>query len=313
MADRRLKLGAHLWSQYATWPELRMAGLEAERLGYDDLWTWNHLYPIVGPAEGSTLDGWMVLGAWAEATDRIRLGLMATANTFLEPTLVAKMISTVDHIAGGRALLGIGAGWFEVEHQAFGLRFGSSPGERLDWLGESLQIITDMLDGQPASGVARYRARAAVTRPLPLQSRIPVLVAGAGERKTLRLVARFADACNFGGTVEEVQRRDAMLQRHCEDIGRDPATVERTLSAGVVIIRDTERRAKAAFQAIGERNRGHPKYWRNFVGTAQQVAEELAPYVNLGFRHIIAGFPAPYDRESMQRLVGDVKPVLTHG
>ena len=143
-----VKLGALCWNQYTDWPSLLEAGVRADRLGYDSLWTWDHLYPIVGSHEGPIFEGWLTLAAWAQATERIRIGLMVGANTFREPALTAKMATTLDHISNGRAILGIGGAWFETEHEAFGLPFGDGFPERLRWLGEALPIMRGMLHGE---------------------------------------------------------------------------------------------------------------------------------------------------------------------
>ncbi len=126
-----IKLGANSWNQYAEWAALREAGIRHDRLGFDSIWTWDHLYPIVGSHEGPIFEGWMTLAAWAERNERATIGLMVGANTFRNPALVAKMATTLDHISGGRAVLGIGGAWFETEHRAYGIEFGGSPGERL--------------------------------------------------------------------------------------------------------------------------------------------------------------------------------------
>ena len=133
-----LKLGANCWNQYTDWPSLLAAQQRADRLGYDSLWTWDHLYPIVGSAEGPIFEAYTAMAAVAASTGRASIGLMVGANTFRNPALVAKMVTTLDHISGGRAVLGIGAAWFETEHRAFGIPFGSGPGERLRWLAEAL-------------------------------------------------------------------------------------------------------------------------------------------------------------------------------
>ena len=143
-----VRLGALCWNQYTDWPSLLAAGIRAETVGYDSLWTWDHLYPIVGSSEGPIHEGWLTLAAWAQATERIRIGLMVGANTFREPALTAKMATTLDHISGGRATLGIGAAWFEEEHVAYGLEFGDGFPERLRWLAEALPILRGMLRGE---------------------------------------------------------------------------------------------------------------------------------------------------------------------
>ncbi len=155
-----IKIGALCWNQYTEWPALLQAGIRAEELGFDTLWTWDHLYPIVGDSHGPNYEGWLTITAWAQATKRIRIGLMVGANTFREPTLTAKLATTLDHISGGRAILGIGGAWFEEEHEAFGLDFGSGFPERLRWLGEAVPVMRGMLDGtEPSAKGDHYHAK----------------------------------------------------------------------------------------------------------------------------------------------------------
>ena len=153
-----IKLGANCWNQYADWPNMLAAGQRVDRLGYDTLWTWDHLYPIVGSHEGPIFEGWLAITAWAATTERVRIGLMVGANTFRNPALTAKMATTFDHISGGRAILGIGAAWFETEHRAYGLEYGDGPPERLRWLGEALPIMRGMLHGERPSASGPHYA-----------------------------------------------------------------------------------------------------------------------------------------------------------
>jgi alkanesulfonate monooxygenase SsuD/methylene tetrahydromethanopterin reductase-like flavin-dependent oxidoreductase (luciferase family) len=305
-----IQLGALAWNQYTDWPALREAGVRADRLGYDTIWTWDHLYPIVGSDDGPILEGWLTLAAWAEATVRARIGLMVGANPFRNPALVAKMATTLDHISDGRAILGIGAAWFETEHVAYGLEFGESPGERLRWLEEAVKIMRGMLHGEEPSGERYYATKDVRNDPPPVQDRLPLLIGGGGEKKTLRIVARYADACNVGGGFENVKRKDEILRRHCDEVGRDESEIERTVGMGMCIIRDDPAEAERAAAAIFERN-GDADPWKNqLVGTPEQIAERMRPYLGIGFRHFIIGFPSPYDAESMERLVTEVKPML---
>jgi len=314
MTDGSVKFGALCWNQYTDWPSLFEAGVRADRLGYHSLWTWDHLYPIIGDSHGPIFEGWLVLTAWAQATSRVRIGLMVGANTFREPTLVTKMATTLDHISNGRAILGIGAAWFEEEHIGLGLRFGDGAPERLRWLGEALPVIRGMLDGtEPSASGPHYAARAARNLPPPVQAHLPILVGGGGERVTLKLVAKYADACNVGGGIESVRRKDAILREHCQAVGRDQAEIERTTGIGTVFIRDDRAEAERLFRAAFERNRIANLWKDQPVGTPEDVAERLAPYLDLGFRHLVAGIPATYDEESMTRLITDVKPILERG
>jgi alkanesulfonate monooxygenase SsuD/methylene tetrahydromethanopterin reductase-like flavin-dependent oxidoreductase (luciferase family) len=314
MPDRgdALRLGALCWNQYSDWPSLLEAGVRAERLGFDTLWTWDHLYPIVGSSSGPIHEGWLTLAAWAQATERIRIGLMVGANTFREPALVAKMATTLDHISNGRAILGIGGAWFEEEHVAYGLPFGDGFPERLRWLGEALPIMKAMLHGDRRSGNGqRYRTRAVRNDPPPVQAHLPILIGGGGEQVTLKLVARYGDANNVGGGIDKVRRKEAVLLRHCEAVGRDPSEIERTSGIGVVIIRDSRVEAERVAASVFEQNgRARPRTDQP-IGTPEDVAAHLAPYLEIGYRHLVAGFPSPYDEESMTRLSTEVRAALS--
>jgi alkanesulfonate monooxygenase SsuD/methylene tetrahydromethanopterin reductase-like flavin-dependent oxidoreductase (luciferase family) len=307
-----LRLGALCWNQYSDFPSLLAAGIRADELGYHSLWTWDHLYPIVGSSDGPIHEGWLTLAAWAQATSRVRVGLMVGANTFREPALTAKMATTLDHISGGRATLGIGGAWFEEEHEAYGIPFGDGFPERLRWLGEALPIMRGMLRGErPTAKGGHYHTHAVRNDPRPVQDRLPLLIGGGGEQVTLKLVARYGDANNVGGGIDNVRRKEEVLLRHCESLGRDPSEIERTSGIGVVVIRDSREEARRVADAIFERN-GKAEPWQNQpVGTAEDVAAFIAPYLELGYRHLIAGFPSPYDRESMERLATEVPGLLT--
>ncbi len=306
-----VKLGALCWNQYTDWPSLLEAGVRADQLGYTSLWTWDHLYPIVGNHEGPIFEGWLTLAAWAQATERVKIGLMVGANTFREPALTAKMATTLDHISNGRAILGIGGAWFETEHRAYGLQFGSGFPERLRWLGEALPVMRAMLGGERATASGpRYATTDVRNDPPPIQPRLPLLIGGGGEQVTLKLVARYGDANNVGGGIDNVKRKEAILLQHCETVGRDPAEIERTTGIGTVIIRDSRAEVERLQKETFTRN-GQAKPWTDQpVGTPEDVAEVLAPFLEIGYRHLIAGFPAPYDEESMERLATEVLPLL---
>jgi F420-dependent oxidoreductase-like protein len=309
-----VQIGALCWNQYAAWPDLLEAGRRAELLGYDTLWTWDHLYPIQGDPHGPMFEAWLTLAAWAQATERVRIGLMVGANTFRNPALTAKMATTLDHISNGRAILGIGGAWFETEHEAFGLEFGSGFPERLRWLGEALPIMRGMLLGErPTAAGPHYAATDVVNEPRPIQARLPILIGGGGEQVTLKLVARYGDANNVGGGLENVKRKDAILVQHCEMVGRDPAEIERTTGLGTVVIRDSRSEAERVHREMFASN-GKARLWTEQpVGTPEDVAAFIAPYLEIGYRHVIAGFPSPYDEESMTRLATDVRSMVERG
>jgi alkanesulfonate monooxygenase SsuD/methylene tetrahydromethanopterin reductase-like flavin-dependent oxidoreductase (luciferase family) len=306
-----VKIGALCWNQYTDWARLLDAGIRADALGFNTLWTWDHLYPIVGDSNGPNFEGWLTLAAWAQATKQIRIGLMVGANTFRVPTLTAKMATTLDHISGGRAILGIGAAWFEEEHEAFGLEFGTGFPERLRWLGEALPVMRGMLDGtEPTAAGDRYHGTGTRNLPRPVQAHLPICIGGGGEKVTLKLVAKYGDMNNVGGGVEGVRHKERVLLGHCEAVGRNPDEIERTTGIGTVFIRDDRAEAERLFHAAFDRNR-IARHWEDQpVGTPEDVAEKLAPYLEIGYRHLIIAIPATYDKESMTRLVTEVKPML---
>ena len=185
-----LKLGINLWSQAADWPSFLAAGRRAEALGYDHLWTWDHIYAIFGDPYQPIFEGYTALAALAQATERIPVGLFVGANTFRNPALTAKCVTTLDHISGGRAILGIGGAWFEMEHEAFGIEFGEGFGQRLDWLAESTAALRTLLDGGEVTSApgGRYAFDRLRISPRPIQDHLPIMIGGGGEKKTLRIV-----------------------------------------------------------------------------------------------------------------------------
>jgi alkanesulfonate monooxygenase SsuD/methylene tetrahydromethanopterin reductase-like flavin-dependent oxidoreductase (luciferase family) len=304
-----VQFGAQLWSQ-ADWPDFRDAAIAAEQAGWDSVWTWDHLLAIFGPWEQPILEGWTTLAGVAALTSRVRLGLMVGANTFRNPGLTTKLATTLDHISGGRAILGIGGAWFEREHEAFGIDFGASVGQRLDWLDESVGLMRRLLDGELVThdGPA-YHMVDALCEPRPIQHRLPILIGGSGPRKTLRTVARLGDGWNTGGTIEEVRERIGILEEHCGDVGRDPAEIELTVSFPI-LIRNEARRAEADWAALiagnGATTAGDVPH---LLGSPELVADGIRPYLDLGFRTVIVRMPAPFDRETIDR-IGEVRERL---
>ncbi|TMG34320.1 MAG: TIGR03560 family F420-dependent LLM class oxidoreductase [Chloroflexi bacterium] len=309
MASGPLTFGVLLWPQYTDWPSLMRAGARADQLGYDSLWTWDHLYPIVGSPQGPIFEGYLTLAGWASLTRRIGLGLMVGANTFRNPALVVKMVTALDHMSSGRMVLGIGGAWFETEHTALGIDFGASVGERLDRLDEAVALMVGMLHSGEGTARGRfYHARSARNDPPPVQRHLPILIGGGGERKTLATVARYADMWNIDGTPEEVRHKDEVLRRWCESVRRDTSQIERTANGGAPIIRDDLGEARRVAAEIGRRNGNYPG--PDLLGPPERVAEHVRPFVGLGFRNFYFDMPAPFDDETLERLIRDVKPLL---
>src|SRR3954452_14781916 len=300
-----VKIGALLWPQTASWPALRDAAIRADGLGFDSLWTWDHLMAIVGPWEQPILEGWTTLASLGPLTSHATLGLMVGANTFRNPGLTAKLATTLDHVSGGRAVLGIGGAWFEREHDGFGFdaTWGPGVGERLDRLDESVMLLRRLLDGERFSHDGRfYTMRDGLCEPRPVQDRLPILVGGSGPKKTLRTVAERADAWNTSGTIDEVGASLAILDEHCAAVGRDRSGIELTISFPIVI-RDTEAAAQAAaserFAVNGVEHAGAGPH---LAGPPAAIAEALAPFRDLGFETVIVRMPAPYDGETIERM-----------
>ena len=313
-----LKTGILLWSQAATWPEMLDAAKRVDRLGYEHLWTWDHLYAIFGDPYQPIVEGWTSLAAWAMVAERTRLGLLVGANTFRNPGLVAKTAETLDHISEGRAILGIGGAWMEAEHTAHGIDFGTGFGQRLDWLDESVGAMRALLDGQTVTSApgGRYQFDDLRHNPLPVQPHMPIMIGGSGEKKTLRTVARYADMWNAMGTPEFMAHKVEILRGHCEAVGRDIAEIEFTLGVKLTI-RDSKAEAVRVREAAMTHNRtphediaDDDTFWE---GSPEEIADMLRPYVELGFTTILSEQPAPYDVETLERFIGEVKPLIDAG
>jgi alkanesulfonate monooxygenase SsuD/methylene tetrahydromethanopterin reductase-like flavin-dependent oxidoreductase (luciferase family) len=298
-----MRFGLQIWSQRTSWPAFRDTAVAAEAAGWESVWTWDHLLPIFGPWDQPIFEGWSLLMGLGPLTTRVRLGLMVGANTFRNPGHTAKLATTLDHLSNGRAVLGIGGAWFEREHDAYGVPFGSGFGERLDRLDEAVMLMRRLLDGERFSHDGQpYTMHDALNEPRPIQAHLPILVGGSGPRKTLRTVARRADAWNTSGTVEEVRDRLDILAEHCADVGRDIATIEKTVSFPMVL-RDDSADAETAYRALLDAN-GTPDAGNVpvLLGSPAEAADRIRPYAEMGFTTVIVRMPAPYDRETIDRM-----------
>lgn len=308
----RIPFGLLLWSQSTTWPAVRDAAVAAEAAGWDSVWTWDHLLSIFGAPDQPMLEGWTTISAVAAVTSRVRVGLMVGANTFRAPGLTAKLATTLDHVSGGRAVLGLGGAWFEPEHVTFDLPFGSGFGERLDRLEEAVPLLRRLLDGEVVTHEGRfYTLRDAICAPRPVQARLPILVGGSGLRKTLRTVARHADAWNTSGTLDEMRLRMTTLLEHCAEAGRDPAAIEKSMSVAIVI-RDRPADAESAFDRLLAHSGATRAGTWPLLGSPGSIAAALRPFLELGYGTVIARMPAPYDRETIDR-IGEVGDALAGG
>lgn len=294
-----------------TYPETEPADLfdavvrqarEADVSGFDALMVMDHLYQIGlhGPPELEMLECYTLLAALAQHTSEVRLSALVTGNTYRNPALLAKIVTTLDIVSGGRARLGMGAGWFELEHTSLGYEFGTVS-ERFEKLDEALQIVTAMLAGRRPSFVGKwYCVHDAINSPAPL-GRIPIMIGGGGEKKTLRLVARYADECNLICDVDEIPRKLAALDAHCDELGRrrDDITVTWTTRACVAPTHD---QAVAEVDALLLR-RGidvacmtneDASSARAFVphGDPDEIAERFSTYLATGIDGVTVSAPA---------------------
>jgi alkanesulfonate monooxygenase SsuD/methylene tetrahydromethanopterin reductase-like flavin-dependent oxidoreductase (luciferase family) len=298
-----VRFGIQLWPQQTTWPECRDAALAAEAAGWDSIWTWDHLLAIQGAWEQPILEGWGLLHAWGAITSRVRIGLMVGANTFRNPGVTTKLATTLDHVTNGRAILGIGGAWFEREHEAFGIDFGASVGERLDWLDEAVMLMRRLLDGERVTHEGRfYRFTDTLCEPRPVQPHLPILIGGSGPRKTLRTVARYGDGWNTSGDVKTLRERLDVLAGHCADAGRDMSEIELTVSFPTIIRQTIDEAAAVRRWQLGKNGIDVPEDVPTLMGPPEAIVATLAPYRELGFSTVIVRMPAPFDRETIDRL-----------
>jgi probable F420-dependent oxidoreductase len=237
----RIRVGVQLHPQHTTYASFADAVRRAEEIGCDSIWNWDHFFPLYGEPDGNHFEGWTLLTAMATLTTRAEIGCLVTCNSYRNPALLSNMAKTVDHISNGRLILGLGAGWFERDYNEYGYEFGTAP-ERLRALRESLPII---------------KQRWELDVPPPVRNPIPILIGGGGEKVTLKLTAQYADIWHGFGPLETFKRKSAILDEWCQETGRDPASIERSVSP--------------------------------------QEGEDIAAYVEAGASHFIFGMGEPWN------------------
>lgn len=287
----------------------------AERSGFDSLFVMDHLHQIpgVGPPTNWMLEGNTILAALAARTERLNLGLLVGGVTYRNPALHAKITTTLDVVSGGRAIHSLGAAWFEDEHRAYGFAFPPLR-ERFERLEEALRIARLMFTEEAPSFQGRhYRIESVLNNPRPLRGDVPILVGGSGERKTLRLVARYADACNLFGDAARVRHLLGVLADHCDAVGRDPAEITKT-RLGTLAIAPTHEAAAAAFAAWTDRA-SLPEERRRMlatVGDPDEVAEQAQALLDAGLEGLIFNLPNPHDLDTVA-LSGETLSAIVAG
>ncbi|MBI2710614.1 MAG: TIGR03560 family F420-dependent LLM class oxidoreductase [Actinobacteria bacterium] len=285
-----------------TWDDIVGLARHAEATGWDGVWVADHFMPNTGTSEradGPMLECWSVLAGLAAAVPRVRLGSLVTSVTYRHPAVLAKIAATVDNVSGGRLVLGVGSGWQTNEHEAYGLTLGSVK-ERLDRLEEACEILVGLLREPRTSHTGSFFTVAdAPADPKPVQSPLPLLVGGRGEKRTMRVAARLADEWNAWTDPEGFAHKVAVLDRHCEDLGRDPAAIRRSTQA-LVDITDTPVTIDGGDRMPALR------------GTPAQLVEALHTYAAAGLDEFILpcwGDPGP-TRELVDRFAAEVRPEL---
>jgi F420-dependent oxidoreductase-like protein len=281
---RRLRFGL-CTDQNMTWAKTRERWQLFERLGFDSAWDCDHFVQPSRP-DGPYLEAWTLLAALAACTERIRVGTLVSSNTFRHPALLAKQAVTVDHVSGGRLELGFGAGWYEPEHQMYGLAFPPR-GELVDRFEEALQVVDSLLRNEFTSYEGtHYRLRDAAFRPGPVQRPRPPLTLGAHGPRMLRIVARYGDAWNSHGTPEEIRSRNAILDEACGEIGRNPSEVVRSLYYWV------------------------PRSAADPWSSTDAFLDVVGRYGEVGIEEFILDHPRDEQLDVLERLAADVIPRL---
>ncbi|MBB5912589.1 F420-dependent oxidoreductase-like protein [Nocardia transvalensis] len=317
---------SHATSPRDLFPSVVAQARAAEAAGFDAAFVMDHFYqlPVIGSPDEPMLESYTALGALATATERIQLSTLVTGNTYRNPAMLAKTVTTLDMVSGGRAVLGIGAGWYELEHLAYGYEFGTFT-ERFERLEEALQIIRPMLRGQrPTFDGKWYHTREAMNEPR-IRDDLPIMLGGGGEKKTFALAARFADHLNIICNASELPRKIEALHQRCEEAGRDPQTLETSFLGFLIVDEDGDRARKLQdellakqaaqdFSSVPTENLRASQSDRHFVGTPDDVADQIQRRVlDHGVDGIIVNMVANGHEEGVLELAGKALSPLVHG
>lgn len=286
-------------------PTVRRQAVEADASGFDTVLVMDHFYQLagLGRPDQDMIECYTLLSALAQHTSRVRLGALVTGNTYRHPTLLAKTITALDVVSGGRAQLGIGAGWFELEHDSLGYEFGTFT-DRFQKLEESLQIVLPMLRGENPSLEGRwYHVHDAMNHPAPL-GRIPVMIGGGGEKKTLRMVAQYADESNLICAVPDIPRKLEALAGHCESLGRDRAEITVSYQTSACIA-PTHEQAVTEFEAyLARQPEAEARRATSIVGSPDEVVEAYTRLRETGIDGVTVNSPANGHVEGRVSLLG---------
>jgi F420-dependent oxidoreductase-like protein len=308
-----IRFGVHSGPENADFGEYRDAWVRCEELGFDWVSDFDHFLPIMHDPAGRQFEGLTMLSAMAAHTERVRCGMLVLGVTYRHPAVVANMAATIDHVSGGRLELGMGAAWYELEHQQYGIPFPRI-GVRMDMLDEACHILRGLWTGESTTFEGKhFQLKDAHMEPKPLQEHLPLVIGGSGERRTLRIVAEHADIWNtFFGDLERYKHLLSVLDGHCADVGRDSADVRRSVTFRAVLA-DTEEAAKERAEEIF--GGPPPERARNMyvIGTPEQCVEALRPYAEAGAGDFLLGSIAPYDWQTVELVAREVAPAIKGG
>jgi F420-dependent oxidoreductase-like protein len=304
------RFGIQTAQQGVEWAQMLELWRKADAWGYDSLWDFDHFYPLYVDPEGPCFEGWTTLSALAQATTRARIGHLVNGNTYRHPCITAKMATTLDHISGGRFNLGIGAGWFELEHRSFGIDFKTLPG-RLEALDEACQIIRGMFT-QPKTTLhgKHYTVTDAMCVPKPVQQpHPPIMIGGTGRKVLLKIVAKYADMWNATGSAEVLRELIEVIQRHGDAVGRDADAIEKTVMLPLCY-KAAPPRQEFMCNLIAHMNQKSPEEARRqiMIGDKQECLDTIARYRKAGITHFIFMTFAPYFLDEVQGFAEEVIP-----
>ena len=315
MTNYPIRFGIQTGQQLVEWPQMLDLWRKADVWGYDSLWNFDHFYPIFVPPDGPCLEGWTTLAALAQATTRVRVGTLVSGNTYRHPCVTAKMAATLDHVSGGRFNLGIGAGWFELEHHNFGIDF-KSVGARLAALDEACRIIKSMFTEERTTlHGTHYTVTDTLGLPKPVQRpHPPIMIGGRGERVVLRIVAEHADMWNSFGDAARMRELIDVIRRHGDAVGRDTEQIEKTVMMPLCY-RATKDREQFVCAVAASIDQTSPEVARArvMIGDAQECLDTIERYTRAGVTHFIFMTFAPYIEEEMQRFAEEIIPRVRAG
>ena len=296
-----VRFGIQTPQQNGSWQEMVALWREVDSLGFDSAWVFDHFLPIFSDPAGPCLEGWTTLSALAMVTRTVRLGVLVTGNTYRHPVVLAKMATTLDIISQGRLILGLGAGWFELEHTTYGIPF-PRVSERLQRLDEALTVITRLWTEERVTFAGRYyQLNDALLNPRPLQQpRPPLLIGASGEKIALDIVARHADMWNSFGSPEVFQRKIAVLAEHCHKVGRDPDAIEKSVLLQMTLTDDPEAKRRAL----------EDESWGMLAGSPAEICQQIERYIAVGVTHLMISLSAPYDYAALRRFATEVVPAF---